>query len=55
MSTTPLPSPDFHATPVPLLRTDVPGPRARAFIARDRAVTSPSLARVHPLVPAQGS
>jgi 4-aminobutyrate aminotransferase len=41
--------------PVPLLRTEVPGPRARAVIARDRSVTSPSLARVHPLVPARAS
>jgi 4-aminobutyrate aminotransferase len=41
--------------PVPLLRTELPGPRARALIARDRAVTSPSLARVHPLVPQRAS
>jgi 4-aminobutyrate aminotransferase len=39
----------------PLLRTEVPGPRARAFIARDKAVSSPSLARVHPLVPARAA
>jgi 4-aminobutyrate aminotransferase len=54
MSTTPLPTcEDLSIGPVPLLRTELPGPRARAFIHRDRAVTSPSLARVHPLVPAR--
>jgi 4-aminobutyrate aminotransferase len=52
MSTTPLPADNLANARVPLLRTEVPGPRARAYIARDRAVTSPSLARVHPLVPA---
>ena len=56
MSTTPLPTnDDLQSGPVPLLRTELPGPRARAFIARDRAVTSTSLARVHPLVPARGA
>jgi 4-aminobutyrate aminotransferase len=52
MSTTPLRTDDLANAPAPLLRTEVPGPRARKYIARDRAVTSPSLARVHPLVPA---
>jgi 4-aminobutyrate aminotransferase len=51
MNTNPLPTDDLTAGPVPLLRTEVPGPRARTYIARDRAVTSTSLARVHPLVP----
>jgi 4-aminobutyrate aminotransferase len=55
MSTTPLPIEDLARARVPLLRTEVPGPRARAFIARDRVVTSTSLARVHPLVPARGA
>jgi 4-aminobutyrate aminotransferase len=56
MSTTPLPTFDDLATGrVPLLRTELPGPRARACIQRDRAVTSRSLARVHPLVPARAS
>ena len=56
MSTHPLPTDDDLATgPVPLLRTELPGPRARTFIARDRAVTSTSLARVHPLVPQRAS
>jgi 4-aminobutyrate aminotransferase len=37
-------------TVAPDLRTELPGPRARAIIARDEAVTSPSLTRVYPLV-----
>jgi 4-aminobutyrate aminotransferase len=37
-------------SPVPDLRTELPGPRAREIIARDEAVTSPSLTRVYPLV-----
>jgi 4-aminobutyrate aminotransferase len=55
MSTTPLSHDDLATGPAPLLRTEVPGPRARGFIARDRAVTSTSLARVHPLVPMRAS
>jgi 4-aminobutyrate aminotransferase len=35
---------------VPSIRTELPGPNARAVIARDDAVTSPSLTRVYPLV-----
>jgi 4-aminobutyrate aminotransferase len=34
----------------PALRTELPGPNATAIIARDEAVTSPSLTRVYPLV-----
>ena len=34
----------------PDLRTELPGPVAAAIIARDEAVTSPSLTRVYPLV-----
>ena len=34
----------------PDLRTELPGPNASAIIARDEAVTSPSLTRVYPLV-----
>jgi 4-aminobutyrate aminotransferase len=34
----------------PELRTALPGPVARSIIARDEAVTSPSLTRVYPLV-----
>ncbi len=38
----------------PLLVTELPGPRATAVIARDEAVTSPSLTRVYPLVVQRG-
>ena len=34
----------------PRILTDLPGPRARAFIERDQAVASPSLTRAYPLV-----
>ena len=36
--------------PVPNLVTELPGPNARAVIAQDEAVSSPSLTRVYPLV-----
>ena len=39
----------------PDLRTEIPGPEAMARIERDRKVTSPSLPRAYPLVPARGS
>jgi 4-aminobutyrate aminotransferase len=39
----------------PKLITDVPGPEARARIARDEAVTSPSLPRAYPFVPKRGA
>ena len=42
------------ARPLPDLRTALPGPRARAALARDARVTSPSLPRAYPLVPARG-
>ncbi len=41
-------------TVAPLLRTELPGPVARGIIARDEAVTSPSLTRVYPLVVQRG-
>lgn len=42
---------DLTATSTaPALRTALPGPNAAAIIARDEAVTSPSLTRVYPLV-----
>ena len=47
------PDADDELTPTtvaPQLRTELPGPRAREIIARDEAVTSPSLTRVYPLV-----
>jgi len=39
----------------PRLITELPGPRARALIARDDAVVSPSLTRAYPLVAESGS
>lgn len=41
-------------TTVPHLLTALPGPQARAWIARDRAVVSPSYTRDYPLVAARG-
>jgi 4-aminobutyrate aminotransferase len=42
---------DLHAaSPAPRLRTELPGPLAAKVIARDEAVTSPSLTRLYPLV-----
>jgi 4-aminobutyrate aminotransferase len=39
----------------PRIVTDLPGPKARALIERDAKVTSPSLARAYPFVPAFGT
>jgi 4-aminobutyrate aminotransferase len=39
----------------PQIITELPGPRARALIARDQAVVSPSLTRAYPLVAESGS
>jgi 4-aminobutyrate aminotransferase len=44
---------DLAAASAPALVTDVPGPRAREWVARDEQVTSPSMGRVYPLVPAR--
>ena len=41
--------------PAPHIVTELPGPRARALIARDEAVASPSLTRAYPLVAESGS
>ncbi len=38
----------------PVLRTELPGPKARAIITRDADVTSPSLIKEYPLVVARG-
>src|SRR5262245_20157969 len=46
---------DLATAPVPRLITDLPGPRARAHIDRDERVTSTSIGRVHPLVPARAA
>jgi 4-aminobutyrate aminotransferase len=40
---------------VPLIRTPLPGPRAKAIIDRDAAVVSPSYTRGYPLVIERGS
>jgi 4-aminobutyrate aminotransferase len=39
----------------PRITTELPGPRARAMIARDESVASPSLTRAYPLVAESGS
>jgi len=39
----------------PRIVTELPGPKARAIIARDEAVASPSLTRAYPLVAESGS
>jgi 4-aminobutyrate aminotransferase len=38
----------------PVLRTELPGPLARAAVERDGKITSPSLPRAYPCVPARG-
>jgi 4-aminobutyrate aminotransferase len=43
--------PDLADAFTPALVTDLPGPEAQRWIARDQAVTSPSMGRVYPLVP----
>src|SRR6476619_513100 len=40
---------------VPVIRTALPGPKAKAIIERDSAVVSPSYTRGYPLVIARGS
>jgi 4-aminobutyrate aminotransferase len=44
---------DLVGAAVPRLRTPLPGPLASAAIARDRGLVSPSMGRVHDLVPAR--
>ena len=39
----------------PHIVTELPGPKARAIIARDEAVASPSLTRAYPLVAESGA
>src|SRR5439155_19891045 len=39
---------------VPVIKTSLPGPRAKAIIERDRAVVSPSYTRGYPLVIERG-
>jgi 4-aminobutyrate aminotransferase len=40
--------------PVPHIITELPGPKARAHIAFDESITSPSLPRAYPIVPVKG-
>jgi 4-aminobutyrate aminotransferase len=46
---------DLANAQAPRLLTEVPGPEALARIDRDHKVTSPSLPRAYPLVPARGA
>ena len=46
---------DLATASVPHLATELPGPKAREWIARDAAVASPSMALVYDLVPACGA
>src|SRR3954452_4334974 len=45
----------FNDRKVPDIRTEVPGPHARALLERDERFMSPSYTRVYPLVCARGS
>jgi 4-aminobutyrate aminotransferase len=45
----------FDDCPVPHIHTDLPGPRAQAFLERDERFMSPSYTRVYPLVVERGS
>ena len=49
------PSPAAAHDLAPQIITELPGPKARALIARDEAVASPSLTRAYPLVAASGA
>jgi 4-aminobutyrate aminotransferase len=44
-----------HEQAAPHIVTELPGPKARALIARDEAVASPSLTRAYPLVAESGA
>src|SRR5262245_27479046 len=46
---------EFDNTPVLQIRTELPGPQARALLERDAVFTSPSYTRVYPLVVERGS
>lgn len=45
----------FDSRNVPDIRTELPGPQARALLERDERFMSPSYTRIYPLVCAQGS
>ena len=42
------------ARPLPHIVTEIPGPKARAHVAFDESITSPSLPRAYPIVPIRG-
>ncbi len=46
---------EFDHCTVPLIKTPLPGPRARVLLERDHVYTSPSYTRAYPLVCARGS
>ncbi len=46
---------ELAGAPTPFITTELPGPLARSAIARDALVTSPSMGRVYPLVPARAA
>jgi len=46
---------DLARAEAPALVTDLPGPEAARWIERDQRVTSPSMGRVYPLVPARAA
>jgi len=45
----------FEGRQIPLIQTDLPGPKARALLDRDQQYMSPSYTRIYPLVCARGS
>jgi 4-aminobutyrate aminotransferase len=55
VTATALSTEDLARADAPQLVTELPGPKARAIVERDERVTSPSLPRAYPLVPARAS
>ena len=55
MPTRPSAAPAASRLAAPHIVTELPGPRARALIARDQRTVSPSLTRAYPLVAESGS
>jgi 4-aminobutyrate aminotransferase len=46
---------ELAALVAPRLRTEIPGPQARALVEADKAITSPSLPRAYAFVPQRGA